>query len=85
MNAKDAAQWMATTLDAHEFLDQETAAFYLYENAEELTYINDAGGLAIVKPVLDEFRTLTPNVVWSRSERHWRRREDHDEPGRTQA
>lgn len=84
MTPKEAAQWMASTLDGHDFLDQETAAFYLAENADELTYINESGGLAISKPVLDEFRKLAPNVVWSRSERHWRAREDHDVPGRTQ-
>ena len=39
----------------------------------------------IDRRVLAAFRRLTGNaVVWSRSERHWRRRRPGDKPGRLQ-
>ena len=64
------------------YLDQELVVYHLAEHAPDLTYYNDEGGLAIDKRVLEAFRKITPDVVWSRSERHWRAREPYDVPGK---
>jgi hypothetical protein len=82
MKPKEAAVWMVEQLRDLTYLDQEHVVYHLSEYAPELTYYNNEGGLAIDKRVLDEFRKLTPTVVWSRSERHWREREEYDEPGK---
>lgn len=52
---------------------------------EEFTCENENGNLAISKAVLDAFRKLSgDDVVWCRSERYWRPREEWDLPGRQQ-
>lgn len=52
---------------------------------EEFTRVNAGGNMAIVKNVLDAFNKMTGDeVVWVRSERMWRKREDYDLPGRQQ-
>ena len=66
-------------------LYQETAAAQLLEeNNESLAYWDDSGNLCIGKSVLSAFRTLTPNLVYERSEKFWRIRADYDRPGRQQ-
>lgn len=75
---------MVEELKEVQWLDQEHVAYHLEVNAPDLTYTNDNGNLGIDKRVLLEFNKLTPDVVWSRGSRHWRKREDHDEPGKRQ-
>lgn len=84
MTPKDAAAWMVTELGRVKYLDQETVAYHLHQHAPDLVFVNDNGNLGIKRPVLDAFNKLTPDVVWSRSERHWRKREAYDTPGRRQ-
>ena len=84
MTPKEAAIWMVEQLNELEWLDQEHVAWHLQEHAPELTYENESGNVAIDKGVLAEFNKITPNVVWSRGSRHWRKREDYDEPGKRQ-
>lgn len=86
MTPQEAGQWMLNKLTREKYLDQSAAAYELTEIDEALTYMNDNGNLAIAKSVLREFSKLTKGdeVVWSRSERAWRFREDYDEPGRMQ-
>lgn len=67
-------------------LDQQIAAYGLFDAfGETFTYINENGNLAIASSVLKAFRRLTEDtVVWSRSDRAWRRRCEGDLPGRQQ-
>lgn len=76
---------MVKELDKRKWLDQETVAWELLKREKSLVYHNQAGNLAISKPVLAAFRKKLPdNVVWSRGERHWRFRKSYDRPGRMQ-
>ena len=49
------------------------------------TYENASGNAAVSKEVLAAFKAISPDVVWSRGERCWRKREKGDEPGRNQS
>jgi hypothetical protein len=85
--AESVASWMFQELDKQDgVLDQEDAASQIADLfGEHFTYENEAGNLAIDKKVLAAFRKLTgDSVVWSSAERHWRKREVGDEPGRKQ-
>lgn len=84
MTPKDAALWMVEQLKELQWLDQEHVAYHLEEFASDLTYTNDNGNIGIDKRVLAEFNKLTPDVVWSRGSRHWRQREEYDEPKKRQ-
>lgn len=82
MTPTDAAKWMVQELEHVKWLDQDHVAAHLSDAAPGLVYINDNGNYGIDKRVLSAFKAMTPDVVWSRSERHWRKREDCDEPGK---
>lgn len=85
MTPDEAAAWMIEELGKRKYLDQEVVAYKLVKIDKTLTYHNANGNLAIAKPVLDAFRKVMPDdVVWSRSERHWRYRKPKDKPGRMQ-
>lgn len=85
MTAQEAADWMLDHLGRVGWLDQETVAWELFKRDKSLVYHNEAGNLAVAKPVLAAFRKAMPdNVVWSRGERHWRFRKSYDRPGRMQ-
>lgn len=82
--AKEIAEWMLSEYQKLDRLYQSRTAYQIRTKfGEEWTFRNTNGNFGIVKPVLDEFRKLTPSdVVWSRSEQFWRKRRDHDPPGR---
>lgn len=83
MTAKEIAQWMFEKYSDHGRLVQHTAAYQIRTQfGEEWVYKNHNRNWAIIKPVLDEFKKLTPNAVWSRSKQLWRERRDSDKPGR---
>ena len=84
--AKDIAAWMLSELNEQDLLYQEVAAYEILDRfGEHFTYYNENGNLAIDKTVLAAFRDITgDDVVWSRSERCWQRREEGDLPGRQQ-
>ena len=86
-SAKTVAEWMVSQIAEKGELYQEDAAYHIQQHfGNDFVYINDNGNLAIAKPVLAEFRKLTPaDVVWVRSERYWRRRESFDESGKRAA
>lgn len=85
MTPEDAAELMLGILETKGYLDQEIAAWELAKRDRSLVYHNDAGNLAIGKPVLTAFRRMMPDdVVWSRGECHWRSRMPYDRPGRMQ-
>jgi hypothetical protein len=77
---------MLAELRREDYLYQQTVVYDIEsEFGEEFTYTNENGNLAIAPQVLKEFRALTGDtVIWVKSERVWRFREDYDEPGRTQ-
>ncbi len=82
----DVGHWMVAQLEKDSFLYQdETAYSILKEFGDEFVFINPNGNYGIIKPVLAAFNKLTPEVVWSRSERCWRKRAEYDAPGRMQA
>lgn len=81
----DVAKFMRDRMEESGDLYQEDIVGEIHDRfGEAFLYENENGNLAIGRPVLDEFRKLTPDCVWDRSERCWRAREDHDEPGRGQ-
>jgi hypothetical protein len=84
--AVEVAKWMVAELDRTQLLDQELTVYEISKKfGDEFTYINPNGNLAISKDVLKHFNKITAaDVVWSRSERHWRKRQPGDEPGRMQ-
>lgn len=84
MTPEEAAEWMRAELERIHFLNQETVAYRLQQVAPELIYINENGNLGIDRRVLSAFNAGTPDVVWSRSERHWRKRANYDVPGKRQ-
>jgi hypothetical protein len=84
--AKDVAKWLAEQVADGQLMYQETVVYEIAEKfGDGFTYANDNGNMAIDKHVLKEFNKLTADtVVWLRSDRAWRMREDHDKPGRQQ-
>jgi hypothetical protein len=82
----DIAGWMMEQLQTKRELYQEDAVYEIAKKfGSGFTYENDNGNLAIDKKVLDAFRELSEDgVVWERGERLWRRRDKHDETGRSQ-
>ena len=83
-DASTVASWMLEQFDRAGFLDQRWAAQAIADTfGPGFTYVSDSGNLAIDTKVLYVFRRLTEDsVVWSRSERHWRRRSPCDGSGR---
>ncbi|MBB4063669.1 DUF6953 family protein [Gellertiella hungarica] len=84
MTVQAAARWMASELQKDGTLYQEHAVGHIHDLDEALTITNSNGNLGIRPDVLKAFNKLTPDAVWSRSGRYWRKREDYDIPGRQQ-
>ncbi|EJZ22439.1 hypothetical protein NE852_03315 [Rhizobium sp. Pop5] len=84
--AADVAAWMMERLSADGALYQDVAASEIASKfGEDFVTINAAGNVGIAKPVLTAFNKLSgDDVVWSRGNRYWRKREDYDLPGRQQ-
>ena len=80
---KTVALWMLDEFEKNNHLYQEKAVYEIRDKfSNDFTYNNENGNLAINKGVLKEFRELTgDNVIWERSERMWRERQQYDEPG----
>lgn len=84
--ATDAAKWMLDEVHKTGMLYQDTAV----DDIERLfgtafVYENDSGNPAIGRDVLKAFRKLSGDaVIWEASEKAWRPREAHDDPGRRQ-
>ncbi len=84
--ANDVAKWMLLELEKKKELYQEDAVDEIGQRfGNKYVYDNDNGNPAIDKKVLGAFRQISgEDVVWSRSERYWRYRENSDKPGRNQ-
>ncbi len=79
-NAKDVAQFMFVLLKEQDVLYQDAAVGDIDTKfGDKFVYTNDNGNQAIDKQVLKEFELLTsPDYVWDRAERMWRKRETFD-------
>lgn len=86
VSTADVATWMLEKLRDEGLLYQEVVVHEIAERfGERFTYHNANGNLAISRAVLDAFRKLSgDDMVWCRSERYWRPREQWDLPGRQQ-
>lgn len=86
VTAEDVAKHMLERFEASDgYLAQDDAAQEVSNTfGEPWFYYNDAGNLAIARDVLAAFRKLTPNVVWDRTQRAWRRREAGDDADKRQ-
>lgn len=82
--AADVAKLMRDQLDTKRWLDQESAVYLIERRfGKEWIYTNENGNPAIKQSVLRAFRKISEDdVVWSRSEKAWRKREKNDPPGR---
>jgi hypothetical protein len=82
--ALDVAQWMLAEFEGQgDYLAQADAIASIEDRfGDQFVRESDDGTRGIARAVLAEFRTLTPDVVWDRSELAWRRRVDSDQDGR---
>ena len=84
-SASDVAKFMVEELDKRKYLDQEIIVQKIKKQfGGAFVYINENGNYAIARGVLKEFKKLTPDVVWDRGERAWRRRLKFDTQGKRQ-
>lgn len=85
MTEEQAAQWMLREYDKFGFLYQDLAASHLFHlNDKRLAYFDKASNLCVGKGVLAKFNAWTPDAVYERSGKFWRRRLATDAPGRQQ-
>lgn len=85
MNEDDAARWMLKRFEEAGFLYQDEAASHLFQlNDERLAYFDKSSNLCVGKRVLAIFNKLTPDAVYERAGKFWRRRLETDQPGRQQ-
>lgn len=75
---------MLEQLEATDVLYQSETVYGIEETfGEAFVYENEHGNSAIGRTVLVEFRRLTEwAIVWDRSERAWRWRDQYDGAGR---
>jgi hypothetical protein len=81
------AEWMLNELERQRCIYQDVVVHDIVQRfGEDCTYINKNGNRAIRKDILDAFRKISGNaVVWESGSRLWRKREQHDSPGRQQS
>ncbi len=85
MTEEEAARWMLDEYEEFGFLYQETAASHLFHlHDERLAYFDKNSNLCVGKGVLKIFNSLTPDAVYERGDKFWRRRLETDQPGRQQ-
>ncbi|MBN9495863.1 MAG: hypothetical protein J0H39_03830 [Alphaproteobacteria bacterium] len=85
MTEEEAAHWMLQEYETVGFLYQEAAASHLFQLSDErLAYFDKNSNLCVGKNVLVIFNRLTPEAVYERAEKFWRRRLETDQPGRQQ-
>lgn len=81
------AEWMRDEFEkTGEMYQEDVVDKIRIRFGSEFVYENENGNMAISRKVLKEFRRLTEETaIWERSERYWRKRTQHDPPGRRQA
>jgi len=76
---KTIAEFMKAELDRTKWLYQQDIVTKIQQRfGKQFVYFNKNGGLAIGKGVLQEFNKLTPDCVWERHQKCWRKRETWD-------
>ena len=81
----DVASWMLEQVNKRPLYQDEAVWKIKQRFGREFIYDNLNGNPAIDKGVLKKFREISgDNVVWSRSERYWRKRTAQDVEGRMQ-
>tara|TARA_R110001592_G_scaffold25555_3_gene96942 strand:+ start:3354 stop:3620 length:267 start_codon:yes stop_codon:yes gene_type:complete len=79
MSTKEVAEFMKAELDRRTRLYQEMVVYDIIKQfGKEFTYTNQNGNPAIDKKVLAEFKKITPDVVWERGDRCWRKKMPHE-------
>lgn len=85
MTEDEAARWMLAEYEEFGFIYQDAAASHLFHlNDARLSYFDASSNLCVGKGVLRIFNNLTPDAVYERSGKFWRRRLETDQPGRQQ-
>ena len=83
---KEVAEWMVEELERVRFLYQEMIVHRIASKfGKDFVYTNRNGNKSIDRRVLDEFKLLTPNVVWERSQRCWQKRAKYHPKNKRQA
>ncbi len=73
------AKFMKDELDRKKWLYQEDIAAHIqHDFGEPFVYFNANGNLGINKTVLKEFKKISPDCVWERGDKCWRKREKWD-------
>ena len=80
------AQWMLDQISGDTSLEQDSAVWDIDRKfGKDFVYDNENGNRAIGKKVLEAFRKISgTEIVWSRGERLWRKRQNGDAKGRQQ-
>ena len=85
MTEEEAAHWMLGEYERDGFLYQEGASSHLFQfHDERLAYFDKGSNFCVGKGVLAIFNRLTPDAVYERAGKFWRRRLETDQPGRQQ-
>lgn len=85
MTEGDAANWMLEQFTRRGYLYQDETASHLFMlHDEKLAYFDGNSNLCIGKHVLALFNKMTPDAVYERNGKFWRRRLETDQPGRLQ-
>jgi hypothetical protein len=78
---KEVAELMRAEFERLGELLQEDAVNAVQRKfGKQFVYLNENGNPAIHKGVLKEFKKITPDAVWERGEKLWRRRNKFDDP-----
>jgi hypothetical protein len=81
MPFENAALWMLQEVENNEVLTQQYAVSYICDHfGDSCFYYNNSGNLAISKGVLNAFRKISPQVVWSQHYKGWIKRETSHDP-----
>ncbi len=85
MTEDDVAEWMLKQVSSKSLYQDDAVWQIMKTFGKQFTYNNANGNPAISKGVLEKFRKISgDDVVWSRSERLWRKRTARDKLGRMQ-
>lgn len=85
VTVKDVAAWMLEQVQTKPLYQDEAAWKIKRRFGRKFVYDNEHGNPAIARDVLTAFRKVSgDNIIWSRSERLWRKRTPRDAAGRLQ-
>jgi hypothetical protein len=83
--AREIAEWMSEEFDRLEYLRQKDAVQLIQEKfGTDHVYTNRNRNPAIAKRVLENFKEIRPDLVFTFGRKTWRKRDPYDAPGRRQ-